>query len=262
VTRADVLFQWYAAAQTLPSVIASSTRPIHLVGLPAGPGTDYAGYLASQGSFPLRTLAMQACGGDLPYRIGLLGFSHGCQGVRAALQTQDAALVDVVVCVDGIHADWTNRAKGWFNGDQIAPFKAVADRAANGMGSFVISTSAIVPPSYVSTTDTSHWIWQNVMGSTEDVFDVPAPDSVWDAPISPPFVSKSVSGSRPVSYSLIPWVRYRKHQGLVIYNATDLDPNGYADHQLQAAVALPRLVQAYVVNRWSAMDPSMTMCSG
>jgi hypothetical protein len=253
--RADVLFNWYGASPAFNAVVATATRPLVVIGMAAGPGTDYAGILNAAGPNPLRSLAMQRLGGDLPYRIGLVGFSHGCQGVRAALQTGDGAMVDAVYCCDGIHTDWTNQAAGQMNAALLAPYYALGRLAVPDGRVFAITTSAIVPPSYVSTTATSNWLWQTLTGSTSDSYDTPPLDAVWNAPVN--FMSKPMAGHAAVTYTNIPWVRYRKSGGLVIYNAKNLDPTGVGDHQLQAGTVLPLVVQAYVINRWNAMDPTI-----
>jgi hypothetical protein len=91
--------------------------------------------------------------------ITLIGFSAGYGSIRAILRNERSfALVDNVLLLDGIHADYVSEGRPLAQGSVVDPidvdaFVKFAAEAAKGRKNFVITHSAIVPGSYASTTE-------------------------------------------------------------------------------------------------------------
>lgn len=108
-------------------------------------------YAVGQDLPSLRDIA-QAAGvdPDASAFLALVGFSEGCQGLRAYLRA--GAEPSALVAVDGIHASSPPLTGA------IWPYVAFAEEARQGTRLFLLSHTAIVPPGYLSTTATAELI--------------------------------------------------------------------------------------------------------
>lgn len=274
-TKADVIFTWFASSPALTAAVAKFQRPTQLIEMPAGfvlgpdldangkpkqHARDYNADIKSYGASPLRAIA-QAHGID-PLRVCLIGFSQGCQGVRAALTYAEGGKVDSVIACDGIHTQFDPKispAKSGLVTSPLVPYAIFARKAMNEGRLFVISTSSIVPGDFVSTTVTSDWIWRQATGDDADRADRPAPEPVWAALETPPVTIK-FQCVKPITYTFGQTYRYRNFGGFVILNYANLDGTGCADHIYQAQHVLPLLVSTFLKARWDAQPPTEGIC--
>jgi len=262
---ADVLFGFYADSPALQAVLKTFERPTVYIGMPAGPGTSAGAAIRSKEPTPLQKIC--ANHGVRPLRMAALGFSIGCSGVTACLQSSDGPKLDAAIAIDGIHTKWSNQRAQQFSTNDLLVWQAMAQAAMSDGRLCLITTSSIVPPSFVGTSVTADAIWQLATGGSEDTFEEPVPEGL-QAVLDPPYVlpsgqSKDKSYRWPsTTYDREPLYRYRQRGGLVVVNYKNLDPSGHNDHILQAQAILPRVLELYLVPRWNLTDPLTGACSG
>jgi hypothetical protein len=93
-------------------------------------------------------------------QVIVVGFSEGCQAVRAHLLNGDNP--DACLAVDGTHSSAPPVEK-----TQLAPWRKYIDRAKRGERVFIGSHSAIVPPTYPSTRATLERVTGWTLGTVE-----------------------------------------------------------------------------------------------
>jgi hypothetical protein len=265
--EADVVLGWFSSgAVTAPAF----ERPTKFVQLPTPDGQKYDDMLASiaqsmgMTNTPLAAVLKKYAPDVRPARVALLGFSEGCQGVRSMLRSKDARRVDSVIAIDGIHAQFQEGSHTTLNPGYLTAWSAFAALAADGERLMIDTTSAIVPPyPYVSTTDTSNWIWREATGSEEPRYDHALPQALIDY-FQPPITLKGGSKGTlvwpEVTYELPPLTRYRNKGGLWVFNYNDLDPTGHQDHVLQAQAILPLMLTTFLATRWNKIAPGDGIC--
>ncbi len=91
-------------------------------------------------------------------RLGLTGWSAGYGAIRAILRQRAGKDVDAVVLLDGLHSNYDEKNPSGLKVDQLSPFVSFAERAANGSKYMFVSHSSIIPPGYASTTETAHYL--------------------------------------------------------------------------------------------------------
>jgi hypothetical protein len=98
------------------------------------------------------------CGGARSVgRVALSGWSAGYGGIyRVLARSVEAARVDAVLLADGMHVGFENGRR--VRAAAMAPFQSFAARAARDEKLMVVTHSAIVPPTYASTTATAHFL--------------------------------------------------------------------------------------------------------
>jgi hypothetical protein len=212
----------------------------------------------------LRKIIEQKAPDISPLRVALFGFSEGCTGVRLALQSADGPNVDAVLAIDGIHTVWTDKKKRMMSINELVAWRACAVSAATDGRLMVITTSAVVP-SYVSTTYTSNYLWESATGTDDVTFDAPLPDAFTE-PVTPPYTSSA--GCFPdgvcwktTEYTTYALRAYRKKNGLVILNYSNLDPTGVGDHRLQADRVSPLVLKHFLAPRWNDNEPVTGPCN-
>ncbi len=94
--------------------------------------------------------------------VGISAWSAGYGAVGSILQQPYAQkVVDTVVLLDGLHCGYLGKK---LDGPQIQPFIDFAKLAARGKKYMFVSHSSIIPPGYASTTETAHYLIQQVGG--------------------------------------------------------------------------------------------------
>src|SRR6185369_1233626 len=112
--------------------------------------------------------------GDELGRVAVIGFSEGCQGVRAVLETKDASAIDAVIPVDGIHSQKLGpTVEMGFLGPYISygRLASASPPSTNPDTKLLVIThssigKASLPAGTVSTTETAEIIWNEVLKST------------------------------------------------------------------------------------------------
>lgn len=110
-------------------------------------------------------------------RLILSGFSAGYGAIRRIISTQNNyRLVDGILLLDGLHAsylpEWTPLADGGrIDSSGLLPFLRFAEHASQtgSRKQFLITHSEIFPGTFVSTTEASDWILQQLGLSREPV---------------------------------------------------------------------------------------------
>ncbi len=264
-TPADVIFGFYADSPFFQAALGKFRRPTRYIGLPAGPAIRASDLIEKNEPSPLLKIARSH--GVEPIRMAAIGFSIGCSGVGACLASSDGPKLDAAIGIDGIHTSWTDQRQGIFNSAGLLPWQAYGARAAGGSGLCLISTSSIVPPSFVGTTVTSDYLWQAITGSGAVTAEDWGPAAVLQYRSFPPYVvpagqskDKTYRWGQTI-YNAAPIARYRQKGSLVVYNFNNLDPSGHNDHIYQAQVILPLLLTEYLALRWNVNDPATGTCS-
>lgn len=281
MAQADVVISWFSESPELSATKAFFKRPTVFLNMPAGfvpvvdaqgkavlgadgkplhKGRDYdADIKAYDPKKPLRAAIAKFFPGLDPLRVCLIGFSQGCQGVRAALRWGESARVDAVIPVDGIHAGYTNPEKTALRPADVTPFVAFGAAARTEGRLMVITTSSIVPGNFASTTQTANFIWRAVTGQDADIVEHDLPPGFWAHEENPP-VTIQFQCVKPITYVQAVNYRYRNVGGLSINNYANLDPTGCADHIYQARHVLPLTVATFLADRWNAQPPTEGVC--
>jgi hypothetical protein len=90
-------------------------------------------------------------------RVALSGWSAGYGAIyRVLARPAEAARVDAVLLADGMHVGFENGRR--VRAAAMAPFQSFAASAARGEKLMAVTHSAIVPPTYASTTATAHFL--------------------------------------------------------------------------------------------------------
>jgi len=99
-------------------------------------------------------------------RLTVTSFSAGFGGVREILKSEEAyGRIDALVMADSIHAGFVADPEDRrVNREHMGEFVRFAKDAAQGRKTLVISHSAIVPPTYASTTETADYLISEVGG--------------------------------------------------------------------------------------------------
>ena len=94
--------------------------------------------------------------------VGISSWSAGYGAVGQILQQPyGKKVVDTVVLLDGLHCGYIGKK---LDGPQIQPFIDFAKLAARGKKYMFVSHSSIIPPGYASTTETAHYLIEQVGG--------------------------------------------------------------------------------------------------
>lgn len=94
-------------------------------------------------------------------KLGLSAWSAGYGAVESILRNPEfAKQVDSVVLLDGLHAANTDPMKS----KQLEPFVDFAKQAARRRKFMFVSHSSIIPPGYASTTETNHYLVNELGG--------------------------------------------------------------------------------------------------
>jgi hypothetical protein len=131
-------------------------------------GTPFSKQYSQAGAgvvFPLAELVERARReGFEPDPIVLMGWSEGCQGVRAHLQEGSAArdAIGGIVCLDGIHASTG------FPAEHLEPWQWASDRAKRDALAFTWTTSEIPTYGYESTRAVASKVLGPVTSGTHD----------------------------------------------------------------------------------------------
>lgn len=247
--EADVVVSWFSSVPE--SVRAKFQRPTKFVQLPIPPGRAYKAAVEALGQTPVANAIAKYASGTTPLRVALLGFSEGCTGVANLLASGDGNRIDSVIAIDGIHAQYplTAPPKTWFE---------IAKQALVNEMLFVDSYSSVKPPGYASTTETADIIWKFLDPNSNGGEPIVSPAlPPWSAP--PTTVKSNALPGQPsvlVEYPTIPWKLQRRANGLVLLGLSNNQPSGVADHQYQAKVMLPLVLEAFLVERWNSLNPA------
>jgi hypothetical protein len=95
--------------------------------------------------------------------VVLGGWSAGCQAIRELLRDPDSfALVDGVLCIDGIHTSYPGGKPGpresAIDSAKLKPFLEFAREAVAGRKRLLVTHSEIFPGTFASTTETADWL--------------------------------------------------------------------------------------------------------
>lgn len=146
-----------------------ATSSVVLVGVDLGLGSGpYAEAFAEPNAFTellasVERVVTREVGAPSRIRhVGLSSWSAGYGAVGAILaQSRDAARVDAVALLDGLHSGYAGRS---LNPQQLGPFVSFARRAARSERLLFVSHSSIIPPGYSSTTETAGYLIAAVGG--------------------------------------------------------------------------------------------------
>jgi hypothetical protein len=162
----DLLIHYHGAYTTTePQLMKSGINAVYMVKNLGNGSGPYEAAFDSPAAFSAEVEAVRArinraCGGSERSvgRIALSGWSAGYGAIlRILARPRDAARVDAVVLADGMHVGYEPGSRTVRSG-AMAPFLDFAKAAAQGDRLMAVTHSAIVPPSYASTTETARFL--------------------------------------------------------------------------------------------------------
>ncbi len=158
-----VLLIFFHGGTWLPEVAAARNR-IMVVSVQAGSGSAaYARLFTDPGRFPRLLEEARVKAGVRFRRVMLGGWSAGCGATRQILRDPASyALVDTVICIDGIHTGYLDGKPGPLE-SKIDPanlevWLQLARDAIAGRKRFLVTHSEIFPGTFASTTETADWL--------------------------------------------------------------------------------------------------------
>lgn len=263
----DVVISWYASGEVAKDAFE---RPTAFIQMPPVQGQKYDQQLAdladAAGTYgrPLLAILKKFAPGIRPSRIALLGFSEGCQGVRAMLRSNDARRIDSAIAIDGIHGQFKPASKTDVEPAYLSAWAAFARMAAEGSRLFVDTTSSIRREyPFLSTTQTADWIWREATGRTDVYAQNMLPVGVlqtYDPPLDYPAGQTGALVWPEVHYPVAPFYQARNVGSLWILNYSNLDPTGHNDHIFQAHEVLPMVLRSFLAARWNQIAPDQGIC--
>lgn len=226
------------------------------------------------------------------FRVCLVGFSEGCQALKALLSPQpggvgmDATYIDSVLAIDGIHCmkpTWVDpndgktkacsascvkaEMEGWIAYANLAAWSASPGADPSRM--LVVTNSATAgPPCCYSTTWTSRFIYNSTIAGISANPTPPLPPGIWSMPHNPPFTLsawKATWGSGPATvYNKSPTKSYSGTGNLWIigYDNIDTQGSGHNDHVYQCQVVMPLMLERFLAPRWNGMSPGAGVLIG
>jgi hypothetical protein len=158
----DVIFHFHGAgvideewrSSGIDAVVIGLTLPGYGVGV-------YRDMFSSSDRFgAIVDDAVKRVGGNHVRRLGLVSWSAGYGGTQDVLSNAHYyAMVDTVVVIDGMHADYV---EGLPDEGDFSVFERFARDAVGGGKQMIITHSAVVPPGYASTTETATMLLASV----------------------------------------------------------------------------------------------------
>jgi len=276
--EADVFIYWGHSGFP-DSVKKQFTRPTEFILMPtpepASKGRNkYTEQLYKYGwPHPVKGVIQRLRPGLKPLRVGILGFSESCQGVRAFLTSADAAYIDTAVAIDGIHTTFNGKANkdrsnwslagiaSWIEYARIAASLTVdpGEGLPIGRRHCIITHSSIKPP-FVSTTETAMTLLYALFGELAP--SDPVPDGILGVSHNPPIDlhGNSINNYAETIYTISPNKYFAHQKGLYIFGYDNVDPTGINDHIYQAQVVLPAVLENIVVPNWNNIDPKSGLC--
>jgi hypothetical protein len=144
--------------------VAAARDLVAVIGVQAGNGSaSYAKLFEDPQRFPRLLREAEAKAGRRFGRVILGGWSAGCGALRQILLTPASyARVDAVLCIDGIHSDYTDGKPGPLESslvaDNLRVWLQLGRDAVAGRKRFLVTHSEIFPGTYASTTETADYL--------------------------------------------------------------------------------------------------------
>lgn len=244
-TPVDVIIGW-GFTSIVSKWLGGLTRPYKYIEIPTPTGQHYGATVP--GKHPVMDL-LASRGIDSPRRVMACGFSESCQGVMSLLRSDDAALIEHAIMIDGIHCGWSgsgtpNAARDNIHPSCLGPVIGYADWASRGSIAVdglppakrycTITHSSIIPP-FPSTTDTARTLLNKLFGSGWPNANVPE-------------ALKAIEGFK---------AGYGQHGLSVLgYEGTVA-----ADHIRQGGPVFKAVIENMFVPRWNSIDPNVPGCT-
>ena len=251
----DVIITWDFSSIPF-SWLAGLTRPKKYITLPTPADQGYRAQVQSLGTNPMLAL-LKNKGITNPKRVAISGFSESCQGVMAFLRSNDAALIEHAILIDGVHCSWYHPPSPNASRDNvypacIGPLIGYADWSSRGPFAVdglppakrfcTITHSSIIPAptpkmpnAYPATGDTAKLLLNKLFGSG------------WPkAPISSEL--STIDG----------FVNAYGQHGLMVAGWSG---NDAAAHIRQSQHVYQQVIRSILVPRWNAVDPAIKGCS-
>lgn len=186
----DLIIAFFADSKLLDTYLSELKQPYNLF-VPQVANRQYKEFVQSAGGTVLGIWNKAKKAGQDLNRVCVMGFSEGCQGVSAVLDCPDAAGIDVVIPVDGIHRQFTDPVTKAINPVALSQYISFARLAAANPPSsnpngklMVITHSAIgassLPAGMASTTQTANVIYKEALSPVPAVLETS--QCGWDCP--------------------------------------------------------------------------------
>jgi hypothetical protein len=140
--------------------LVKSALPIVLAGYTLDLGRSYGSRFSGESTVlaliaDVERAVSELAGRTLQARhVGITAWSAGYEAVRAVLHQRARERIDSYALIDGLH---TPRDRG-AAAEQLQDFVQLSERAARKEALFIVTHSAIDPPSFTSTTETAHYL--------------------------------------------------------------------------------------------------------
>lgn len=212
------------------------------------PGTD------SKGRWRPVYNALKRKGIDLVgARVGIMGFSQTCIGVRVLLASADAGVIDFAFANDGIHTG----VDVFVRYAELAAYGTTPNSNAPPTERLLVvshSQTAKPPAAQYSTTESAGEIARQVVTGPVAQDPVDIPDLI-DAKHEPPL---QIAG---VTYASVPgWYQFKLGNLYLLGYRNLSKPGGTSDHIYQSKVIGPRALKHIVAPRWNENEPNSGTC--
>jgi hypothetical protein len=160
--RPSILF-FFHGGTWLPEVAAARNR-MAVVAVQAGAGSGtYARLFENPDRFLLLLKEAEAKSGLRFARVLVGGWSAGCGAIRQILKTRSAYdRIDAVLCIDGIHTDYTEGKPGplesKIGAENLEGWLTLGRDATAGRKRLIVTHSEIFPGTFASTTETADYL--------------------------------------------------------------------------------------------------------
>jgi len=233
---------WYAIAQPLdmfsdPPIVRSW-----------GPGDGWSTinkYRGADGRLLPGLLAALGIPADDVRRLGMISFSAGRQAAQRVLEhSEDRAQLDFVMDLDGLHADYSSAGQQ----ANIKPWRQYAESCFDASRLMIMCHTAVVPPSYSSTTVMNRLLFDAISQAAQGVS---LQQQTWYQSelerLPPPAISITNQGVTK-QYPTFPQL-----DGEVYGNAFrwGMPGNIGCDHVFAASYLQGAMWRAFVVPRWT-----------
>ena len=216
-----------------------------------------------------------------PYRVCVVGFSEGCQGVATFLKSADIGYIDTAVAIDGIHwgiDNWRNpknnrkyycpetsacmyeNAKPWMRFAYLAAAGKAPDNPTIKPGSrcLILTASNTAPPPCCRQ---ARWaldyiankVLAGTVGAARD-----APAGILAGVPNHPY-TLGPGSDKYGTYSAVTYPAPQNEKYMLwgnfyefYYSNIDANNGGHWDHVYQSKVVLPLMLEKIVIPRWNA----------
>jgi hypothetical protein len=185
-------------------------------------------------------------------RVGIIGFSETCIGVRVLLSSADAGIIDFIYPNDGIHAG----VETFATFAKLAAFGVPSNSPIPPTGRLMVVTHSqtAAPPGVYSTTQSTGML-------INAVSEFPVAAESIDIPELTMAQHSQAIKIAGVTYNSVPaWYQFKVGNFYALGYKNLSKPGGTSDHIYQSKVIGPRVMRNIIIPRWNDNEPGSGSC--